>query len=396
MGHGLLKHFLLNSDYTNLNHGSFGSTPECVLAAQRRWQDHVESNPDRWFRFHDARSLFGSIDEVRSKLASYIGAANPDDVVLVDGASGGVNAVLRSVRLPESSAVLHLNTAYQMVKNTMNYIHDHDGWETPLEVNITIPSSDAEVVQAVESALDKNPSVRLAVFSHITSIPAVILPVKELTQACKQRGVMVLIDGAHALGQIPIRVEDIGADFYVANGHKWLYSPKGSALIWVAPSKQDLVLPNVISGEGQGPTAFQLQFSYTGTKDYSPFLAMSAALDFRSKLGGDKLIMEYMHSLASRGGSLLAASWGTGKLVDDAQIGAMVNVRLPDAARFCCTGEQLSNNLLDYHGTWVPVYPWQGSCYVRISAQVYNDLSDFMFLAEAVKDVLATSCKQHP
>eukprot|EP00928_Gymnodinium_smaydae_P064654 TRINITY_DN47936_c0_g1_i1.p1 TRINITY_DN47936_c0_g1~~TRINITY_DN47936_c0_g1_i1.p1 ORF type:complete len:469 (-),score=79.21 TRINITY_DN47936_c0_g1_i1:9-1280(-) len=388
MGHALLHHFVLSPNYTNLNHGSYGASPKAVLDAERRWQLQMEANPDHWFRSADADGLAGSLDVVRARLARYIGASDPQDLVFVDGASAGVNAVLRSIRLPPSSAILYLNTAYQMVKNTVRYVHEHDQLEKPLEVPIDIPSSDDDVVAAVERALEANPTVRLASFSHITSVPAIILPVKRLVRACHNRGVLVLIDGAHALGQIPIDVEDIGADFYVANGHKWLYSPKGSAILWANRSKQSLIHPNVINYEGQGATPFQLQFEYTGTKDYSAFLAMSDAMDFRrAVLGGDDRIMTYMHTLASAGGSVLAEAWRTEKLTSDTQIGAMVNVRMPDEAVHCCD-LNFSGALLSEYGTFVPVYPWKGQCYVRVSCQVYNELSDFAMLAQAVLKLL--------
>eukprot|EP00933_Yihiella_yeosuensis_P051213 TRINITY_DN49086_c0_g1_i1.p1 TRINITY_DN49086_c0_g1~~TRINITY_DN49086_c0_g1_i1.p1 ORF type:complete len:455 (+),score=78.40 TRINITY_DN49086_c0_g1_i1:65-1429(+) len=398
MGHGLLKHWVLNRSYTNLNHGSYGSPPRQVLEAEHRWQLQMEMNPDLWFRYSGPDALSGALESVRARLSNYIGSSSQNDVVFVDGASGGVNAILRSLRLPAASRLLLLNTAYRMVKNTAKYIQEHDKLEKTVEVSVQIPSSDDAIVKLVSDALENDPAIKLASFSHITSVPAVILPVKRLAKVCHEKGVMVLIDGAHALGHIPVNVSDIGADFYIANGHKWLYSPKGSGIIWVTPELQHLVHPNVISYEGQGKTQFQMQFEYTGTKDYSAFLAMGAALDFREKiLGGDMQIMSYMHSLASSGGQRLAEMWHTEKLVEDDFIGAMVNVRLPLAADPCCSkshlsshlvSDRLSNTLLDRFGTWVPVFGWNNHCFARVSAQVYNELSDFEMFGNAVLALL--------
>ena len=173
--------------------------------------------------------------------------------------------MLRSIRLSQSSHILYLNLAYGMVKTTIKYVHDHDGSGAPaIEANVTVPTTPKALLAVVEQALLKNPSIRLATFSHITSIPAIILPIKELVALCHRRNVKVMIDGAHAMGQIPINVQDYDADFYVANGHKWLFSPKGSAILWANPSSQSLVHPNIISYEGQGKTPFQQQFSCNG------------------------------------------------------------------------------------------------------------------------------------
>lgn len=336
------------------------------------------------------KTLIGALDHVRSRVAEYI-QADARDVVFVDGASGGVNAVLRSIKLPPHASILYLNTAYQMVKNTIFYINGQQQ-ERSVEVNISLPSTASQILAAVRQALDQNPSTLLASFSHITSIPAVILPVKELVQICHEKNVMVLIDGAHALGQIALNIPEIGADFYVANGHKWLFSPKGSAILWVARHRQHLIHPNVINDEGRGSSFFQLQFSYTGTKDYSAFLAMSAALDFREQIGGDAQIKEYVSRLALEGGKYLAQTLGTeGPMISRGL--AMVNVPLPQAALKCCD-MNTAKRLLVKHGTFVPIYPWQGQCFVRVSAQVYNEISDFMYLARTLLDVLSNDCPE--
>lgn len=116
-------------------------------------------------------------------------AANEEDVVFITNASHGVNAVLRSIQLKKNEKVLYLNLAYPMVKNTLQYLHETFD-ESLLEVPITTLSDDV-ILSAVDNALNANPDVRLATFSHITSIPAVILPVKQLTQLCHKRGVLV-------------------------------------------------------------------------------------------------------------------------------------------------------------------------------------------------------------
>ena len=124
-----------------------------------------------------------------------------------------------------------------------------------------------------------------------------------------------------------------------------------------------------------------VQFSYVGTKDYSAFLAMADALDFRETLGGEEAIMAYIHKLASQGGELLASRWGTATMTNERWIGAMTNVRLPEAAIKCCANDPahpgvgpLAARLFDQYDTWVPIYMWGGSCYTRVSAQVHNEL----------------------
>lgn len=251
-GHDLLSQFAFRQGYTCLNHGSYGSAPLTVTASAENFTRWMESCPDAYFRF----DVWGPYDAVRARMAAYIGAS-VNDTVFVENASNGVNAVLRSLAraAPPGKLFLYLNTAYYMVKMVMSYVEP----DNRLMVNVTQPLSNAAVLAAVRAALEANKgNVYAASFSHIVSVPGVILPVKELAALCREYGVFSLIDGAHALGHIPVDVVDIGADAWLGNAHKWFYSPKGAAVLWVAPDKQSLIEPTVISWEGRGATHFQL------------------------------------------------------------------------------------------------------------------------------------------
>eukprot|EP00310_Coccolithus_braarudii_P016931 CAMPEP_0183360190 /NCGR_PEP_ID=MMETSP0164_2-20130417/54549_1 /TAXON_ID=221442 /ORGANISM="Coccolithus pelagicus ssp braarudi, Strain PLY182g" /LENGTH=396 /DNA_ID=CAMNT_0025534491 /DNA_START=12 /DNA_END=1202 /DNA_ORIENTATION=+ len=386
-GRALLPLFALNASYTNLNQGSYGAPPHAVLDAGSAIRARVEANPDRFFRM----DLFSLLPPVIARLARMVGAS-PEDVVLIDNASHGVNAVLRSLHIPIGKKILTLNVAYCMVKNTVKYLSNE--WHAQsLEVSVQLPEmGDDEIVAAVEQALVANTGgVHVASFSHIVSLPSVILPVERLVALCHKHGVLVLIDGAHALGQIPLALDALDADFYVANGHKWLNTAKGSALLWARRNVQRLIEPTTISWEGQGASHFQAAFSYEGTADYSAVLSMGAALDFRQRLGGEDAVMHYMHSLAVQGGELAAAAWGTSLLfADHSRFGAMVDVRLPAHNASIDWTDELLNGLAGGRSTYVPIYgDGHGGEIARISCAVYNDLDDIRFFATTVKRIIA-------
>ena len=190
-----------------------------------------------------------------------------------------------------------------------------------------MPATSDTILEEVSSFLDAHgDDIYLASFSHIASLPAIILPVKELVALCAKHGVLTLIDGAHALGQIPVNVTDINANFWLGNGHKWLYSPKGSAILWARKDSQSWLVPTTIS---EWPGSFQDQFIYVGTTSYAPFLAMKAALDFQISIGGESAIFSYIHDLAVRAGQMLASAWATDVLLDQNMYAAMVDVRVP-------------------------------------------------------------------
>jgi len=165
------------------------------------------------------------------------------------------------------------------------------------------------------------------------------------------------------------------------------FTPRiGSVFLWVRKDRQPLIFPTVISDEGQGATFFQMEFSWQGTFDYSAYLSFTSAIAFRQSLGDDA-IMIYMHQLAVAGGELLAEMWNTEMLFEDiSMIGAMVNVRVPTTNSILA--QTLPKLLLDKYNTWVPIYPLQNQWWVRVSAQIYNELSDFKLLGDAVLQLL--------
>ncbi len=396
-GHETLRLFGLDAGYTNLNHGSYGALPLAVSGALRRYEARMEANPDRWFR----REVYGRMDAVRAQLASYLGA-DPEDVVFVPNASHGINAVLRSRDLGKllsrggrGSRVLFLSTAYKMVRNALKY--EMANRVTMTEVEIEWPATHGDILRSVDAEITRTNGalpVRLCIFSHIVSVPSALLPIKSLTKLCHRHGALVLIDGAHALGQVPVNLTDIGADFWVGNGHKWLYSPKGSAVLWVRRDRQALVEPTTISWLGRGVSHFQKSFSYTGTSSYSAYLAMADALEFRRWLGGDRAISDYTHHLAMRAGARLAEMFGTDVLFeDDRMYVAMVDVLLPvDVAD--AVAKALPFALLDGHDTYVPTHRLRVAgkgfrWFIRVSCQIYMEMSDVEELGWSVLDVLA-------
>ena len=155
--------------------------------------------------------------------------------------------------------------------------------EVPLPLPIAEP---AQITSAVQAAL--TPRTRLAILDHITSTSALELPVAELAALCRANGTPVLIDGAHAPGQIALDVAALGVDYYTGNAHKWLFAPKGCAALWVAPQHRDSLHPTTIShGLGQG---MQAEFDWIGTRDSSAWFTLPEALKTHAAYGGADLM----------------------------------------------------------------------------------------------------------
>ena len=183
---------MLDKSLINLNHGSFGTIPKCVALSQYNSVLEQESHPDKWFR--EKVNLY--INRTRSVLSTFLNV-DIDNLVILENASSAVNSILRSLDFKKGDKVLRLSTAYGMVISTLDWLASTVGIEI-LVVNIDFPvESFVDVEIAVQNALIANPTTKLCIFSHISSMPTMIEPVEELTKIAKSFSCMVMIDGAH-------------------------------------------------------------------------------------------------------------------------------------------------------------------------------------------------------
>jgi len=362
----------LDPDFLTVNHGSFGATPIAVLEAQRAWRDRMEAQPTRFM----STILPDALRAAADRLAAFLGASG-QDLVFVDNATTGCNAVLRSLRLRPDDEILTLSHVYGAVRNTARFAAERTGARVT-EAVIPFPRpSPAEVLDTVAAAI--TPDTRIAVIDHITSASALVLPVAGIVALCHARGVPVLVDGAHAPGQIDLDLTAIGADWYTGNCHKWLCAPKGAAFLWSAPNRQAGLHPVVIShGLDQGYLA---EFGWTGTRDPSAALSVPAAIDFHEQLGGPALRRRNV-SLAMDAAAMLADRLGTETGTAPPMAGAMGLVRLPLAD---ATG--LRARLLAA-GTDAPIHAIDGGVWLRLSAFAYNEPEDYVRLGDILARII--------
>ena len=377
-GRTLRRLFRLDEAATFLNHGSFGLTPLTVLAAQEALRAEMERQP---VQFLSRVTLQPRLRAAAGQLAAFLGAAG-EDLVFVDNATTGVNAVLRSFVLRPGDEVLVTDHTYPAVRNAVRFVCERAG-ASIVEAKLPFPaqSSDA-IVAAVTAALTDR--TRLAIFDLVSSASAIIMPVAALSRVCRDAGVRVLVDAAHGPGMLDLDLPALQADWVSGNAHKWLFAPKGCALLWAAKEAQQDLHPTVIShGFEQG---FTNEFDWTGTRDPTAWLAMPAALDFYRSMG-DGTLRARNHALAVAAGEMLAKRWGTMTGAPAAMAGAMAVVRLPGRSPATLAAAQAVHDRLwqKYH-IEVPVMSIGQALWVRVSAQIYNDLEDYEKLAVALAE----------
>ncbi|MFN3390680.1 MAG: aminotransferase class V-fold PLP-dependent enzyme [Meiothermus ruber] len=384
-GRAMRAHWLLDPTIIYLNHGTVGATPKRVLAVQQALREEMEQQPAR-FLLRELSALSGPSEralprlrEAAQAVARFMGAEG-QDLVFVDNATTGVNAVLGSLELQPGDEILITNLAYGAVRNAAAFAAERRGGRlVTLELPFPV-SSPADYVNRLAQAL--TPRTRLAILDHITSETALVLPLAEMAACCRAAGVPVLVDGAHAPGAIPLDIPRLGVDYYTGNLHKWALAPKGCGFLWVAPERQQSLHPPVISwGLGRG---FVQEFDWVGTKDPTPFLAAPAALELMQAWGLDAM-QAYNHHIAWQAAVWLTARWGFELPAPRAMLGCMATLPLP--ASLGSTREdavRLQYALLYQHRIEAPILCLGGRLWVRISAQVYNTLEDIEALAQAI------------
>jgi isopenicillin-N epimerase len=232
------------------------------------------------------------------------------------------------------------------------------------------------------------PRTRVIFLSHVTSPTALIFPIQEICRRARAAGILSLIDGAHALGQIPLDLEEIGADFYTSNAHKWLCAPKGSAFLYVRRAVQHLVEPLVVSWgyDAEKPSASRFidEQEWNGTRDIAAYLAVPEAIRFCEENHWDA-VRAQCHALAQTARRQITALTGLPPLSPDAPewYGQMVTLPLPP-----CDTAQLKTRLYDAYRIEVPILTWRNQPHIRVSVQAYNTRDDVTRLVEALQSLL--------
>jgi len=379
-GKAIRKEWLLDDDVIFLNHGSFGACPRPVLAVQREWQERMEAEPVRFM----TRELPQHLDAARAELATFVGS-RAEDLVFVQNATDGANAVLRSL-LPyfkPGDELLTASHAYRAVRQTMVYVAELSG-ATVVDAQVSFPIVDAdEVTDAIARAI--TPRTAFAVIDHITSPTGVIFPIEQIIALFKERGILVLIDGAHAPGQIDLNLDTLGADYYIGNCHKWLFAPKGAALLWVDKKHQSKIHPTVISHYLGG--GYQTEFAWTGTLDPTAFLSIPAGIEFHKKLAAVGC-REYTRKMLLDARREISAALSVPAAAPEEMLANLCTFPLPhDPDATDERVQHLHDVLFDEYRIEVPAMNANGKLYVRASSQVYNDRSDFDALKFALVEL---------
>ncbi len=378
----LRDEFLLNPNVVFLNHGSFGATPRRVFDCYQRWQRELETQPVEFLgrRFNEL------MHESRTALSTYLGTS-AENLVFIPNATTGINAVARSLALRPGDEVLSTDHEYGAMDRTWKFMSRKKGFSYKRQT-IPLPVTTAETFadQIWEGVTE---FTRVIFLSHITSPSALILPIEKIIQRAHEHGIITVIDGAHAPGQLHFSLDKLGADFYTGNLHKWLCAPKGAAFLYARPEVQELVEPLVVSwgweSDTPGPSRFVDYYEWTGTRDISAYLTVPEAIRFQKEHDWDKVRVA-CHHLAQETRTALSTLTALPPIQPDSEswYAQMVAAGLPSKVN----PEDLKTKLYDQYRIEVPVHEFNGHNLIRVSYQGYNDEGDQAALLSALSQLL--------
>lgn len=382
----LRDEFLLDPDITFLNHGSFGACPRPVFEVYQSWQRELERQPVEFL----SRRIRDLLAEARQPLSALIHCA-PTDLVYMPNATTAINAVARSLAralsLGPGDEILTTDHEYGAAARVWRFITRHSGArliEYPLPTPLTTPEAAAATLWA--GVTDRT---KVMFLSHITSPTALVLPVAEICRRARAAGIVTVIDGAHALGQIELDMQALGADFYMSNAHKWLLAPKGCAFLYARPDCQQLLDPLVVSwgweSENPGPSTFTDYFEWTGTFDPAAYLSVPAAIRFQQEHRWSDVRTACRVLLTGLRRRILDLT-GLPPLCPEGLGWTEQMLSLPLPAAWGKPARVQSRLWNDFR-IEVPVLAWSGQTLIRISIQAYNGPGDGERLVAALADL---------
>lgn len=383
----------LDPDFVFLNHGSFGAMPKAIIEKQHQLRLRIESQPVRHFQ----REIDSLLVASRERLARLVNA-DPEGLVFVPNATTGVNTVLRSLALRPGDEIIITNHIYNACRNAVQLVARQSGAKV-ITVHVPFPvRSKNEVMDLVMGRVTGR--TRFVLIDHITSPTALLFPVEEIVREMSSRGIDVMVDGAHAPGMVPLNIASMGVPYYTGNCHKWLCAPKGSAFLFIREDKRKDVRPLVIS-HGANSTRIDksflhLEFDWTGTDDYSPYILVGDCIDYLESLypGGIAEHMERNRRLAVAAKNLLCKAFSADEPCPEDMLGSMASVPIlpleePAQVYTGRTLDAVQERLFHDYRIEVPVIAWESAKrrLVRVSAQAYNSLSDYRALASALSAI---------
>lgn len=280
-----------SSTVVNLEHGYFGAM---ALPVQSAFEDAVRYANAHLSPFVRGEFTARHVDILRARLAQLI-HAEPHEILLTRSASESMQVLIgQYVPLQRGDVVLWSNLDYPAMRNSMAWLEQRRG-VTPLTLQFELPISQEELLARYQDAIRNTPKLKLMLLSQVYPCNGQQVPVREIVAYAREHGVDVLVDSAHALGQLPVDVQQMHVDFAGFNLHKWIGAPPGLGFVFIRAGQLHKIEPHM--GDKDYPIEDIRCRLHAGMPPLGAILAAPTALDFHASLGGTEAKMARLAAL---------------------------------------------------------------------------------------------------
>ena len=273
----IAREYDVTREVIQLEHGNWGMMARPVLAAYRA---HVE-RVNRDTSYYARRTMVGDLEAVRATLASAMGVG-VDEIAFTRNATEAMKAlILQYNRLKPGDAVLYADLDYDSMQTSMEALGPRRGVKV-VKIGLPEPATRQSLIDAYCAAFDANPAIKMVLLTHLSHRTGLVLPIADIADLARARGIDAVVDAAHSVGQLDFRLPDLKADFIGMNLHKWIGAPLGVGAIYIRRERIGAIDPD----PAEKPTSADVPTRvHTGTPDYAAQLTVPAALAFQATIG---------------------------------------------------------------------------------------------------------------
>jgi selenocysteine lyase/cysteine desulfurase len=365
--------FSLEENLLYFNNGSLGPSPEYVIDKTEHFRRMLDGFPSRY--------MWGGWDKekeaVRKMAADYINA-DSEEIALTHNTSEGMNLFARSFDLREGDEIILADHEHPTGVIPYEYYCRPLGVKLVRPVLPLLPSSPEEITEIYRKSITNR--TRLISMVHMTNTNGMILPVKMVSELAHSRGLIVCVDGAQAVGMLQISIRDLGCDFYAASGHKWLFGPKGTGLLYAAGNRKEMLKPLMVSSKWSKPDI--RMFENYNTRNLPDVLGLGAALEFNNMIGQERKeqriysLKRYFRSALSEDKRFIFKTPESDVLSAGIQSVEVSGKRVGDVSAFLSEKYGIDCRPMTSHGLNA----------LRISLSVFNTIDDVDILVRGLKE----------
>ena len=384
----IAKNYDVTNKITNLENGYWGLMATPVLAEYKRLTEFINKE----------NTFFARLKWSETYRCVCVTVANflqfdPDEIALTRGATEALQVLIGGYnKLKPGDTVLYADLDYTEMKNAMRWLEIRRGVKavklTFPEPTIDRPLQEADILNFYEKALSANPGTKLLLLTHLNNWTGLIIPVAKIARMAKERGVDVILDAAHSVGQVELRLKDLGCDFIGVNLHKWVGAPIGCGVICIKKDRIDAIDPYM--GKPTETSDINGRID-SGTLNFAAHMTVPAAIAFHNKIGtaAKEARLRYLRNLwvaparKMKGLTVLTPD-------DPNMVAALTSFRL-DGVTTASANEAVTRRLAEKFGvlTVRRTGPAAGDC-IRVTPSVYSSPDDVMKLVNALRSITAS------